>query len=209
MFPDIDTQIKQIERGTLDIFPREELIKKLEQSREKDRPLRVKLGIDPTTPDIHIGHAVPINKLKHFQDLGHTAILIIGDYTGMVGWTSICSHCGNGICESWESTCNCPEDCNCLDVDYDGVNDCADNCPLVDNPCQDDSDGDGIGNVCDADCPHLDGVNPVNTKDFSILAFDWQQSGPELQGDINGDRVVDINDLALLAVYWLSDCAQL
>ena len=82
---DIDTQMKQIERGTSDIFPREELIEKLKRSRAENRPLRVKLGIDPTAPDIHLGHAVPINKLKHFQDLGHAAVLIIGDYTGMVG----------------------------------------------------------------------------------------------------------------------------
>ncbi|MHC4742106.1 MAG: putative hemolysin [Planctomycetota bacterium] len=128
------------------------------------------------------------------------------DYTGMTGWTSICSDCGNGTCESWESTCNCPSDCDCLDVDYDGVNDCADNCPLVGNHRQDDSDDDGIGNFCDSDCPYLDGANPVNTLDLSIFAFDWQQSGPELQGDINGDHVVNVRDLAILAVYWLSDC---
>ena len=85
MFADIDTQMKQIERGVVDIFPREELIEKLERSRAEHEPLRVKLGIDPTAPDIHLGHAVPINKLKHFQNLGHTAVLIIGDYTGMVG----------------------------------------------------------------------------------------------------------------------------
>ena len=85
MATDIDTQMKQIERGTSDIFPREELIEKLKRSRAENRPLRVKLGIDPTAPDIHLGHAVPINKLKHFQDLGHAAVLIIGDYTGMVG----------------------------------------------------------------------------------------------------------------------------
>ena len=85
MFADVETQMKRIERGALDIFPREELIAKLRRSREESRPLRVKLGIDPTAPDIHIGHAVPINKLKHFQDLGHKVVLIIGDYTGMVG----------------------------------------------------------------------------------------------------------------------------
>ena len=85
MFPDVNTQMKQIERGVLEIFPRDELIKKLEASRRENRPLRIKLGIDPTAPDIHIGHAVPINKLKHFQDLGHQVVLIIGDYTGMVG----------------------------------------------------------------------------------------------------------------------------
>ena len=70
VFPDIDAQMNKIERGVINIFPREELLKKLAESRSKKRPLRIKLGIDPTTPDIHIGHAVPINKLKHFQDLG-------------------------------------------------------------------------------------------------------------------------------------------
>ena len=85
MFADIETQMKRIERGITDIFPRDELIQKLRKSREENRPLRVKFGIDPTAPEIHIGHAVPINKLKHFQDLGHQVVLIIGDYTGMVG----------------------------------------------------------------------------------------------------------------------------
>jgi tyrosyl-tRNA synthetase len=77
--------LKQIERGIAEIFPREELISKLEKSRRQNRPLRIKLGIDPTSSDIHLGHAVPLNKLKHFQDLGHQVVLIIGDYTGMVG----------------------------------------------------------------------------------------------------------------------------
>ncbi len=85
MFPAVDEQLKQIERGVLDIVPRDELIEKLGRSRSRNKPLRIKLGIDPSTPDIHVGHAVPINKLKHFQDLGHQAVLIIGDYTGMVG----------------------------------------------------------------------------------------------------------------------------
>jgi len=85
MFADIETQLKRIERGVVDIFPREELVEKLKRSRAENRPLRIKLGIDPTAPDIHIGHTVPINKLKHFQDLGHQVVLIIGDYTGMVG----------------------------------------------------------------------------------------------------------------------------
>jgi len=85
MFPDIDTQLRQIQRGVVDIFPREELLQKLNRSRENDTPLRVKLGIDPTSPDIHLGHAVPFNKLRHFQELGHQIVLIIGDYTAMVG----------------------------------------------------------------------------------------------------------------------------
>ena len=85
MFADVKTQLKRIERGVVNIFPREELIAKLEHSRETDTPLRVKLGIDPTSPDIHLGHAVPCNKLRHFQELGHHIVLIIGDYTAMVG----------------------------------------------------------------------------------------------------------------------------
>ena len=85
MFPEVDIQMKQIERGVVDIFPREELVRKLETSRRENRPLRVKLGIDPTSPDIHLGHAVPLNKLRHFQELGHQVVLIIGDYTAMVG----------------------------------------------------------------------------------------------------------------------------
>ena len=85
MFADVKTQMKRIERGAIEVFPRDEMIRKLERSRADNRPLRIKLGIDPTAPDIHIGHAVPINKLKHFQELGHQIVLIIGDYTGMVG----------------------------------------------------------------------------------------------------------------------------
>ena len=85
MFAETAVQLKQIERGIAEIFPREDLVSKLEKSRRENRPLRIKLGIDPTSSDIHLGHAVPLNKLKHFQDLGHQVVLIIGDYTGMVG----------------------------------------------------------------------------------------------------------------------------
>ena len=85
VFAETAVQLKQIERGTAEVFPREDLILKIEKSRRENRPLRIKLGIDPTSSDIHLGHAVPLNKLKHFQDLGHQVVLIIGDYTGMVG----------------------------------------------------------------------------------------------------------------------------
>ena len=85
MFADVEAQLKHIERGVLDIFPREELVEKLKRSRQEKRPLRIKLGIDPTSPDIHLGHAVPFNKLRHFQELGHQLVVIIGDYTAMVG----------------------------------------------------------------------------------------------------------------------------
>jgi len=67
--------------GTADVIPRDGLQEKL----SLDRPLRVKLGIDPSRPDLHLGHAVVLRKLRHFQDAGHMAILIVGDFTGRVG----------------------------------------------------------------------------------------------------------------------------
>jgi len=70
-----------IERGTDEILPLDELKKKL----EKNKPLRIKLGMDPTAPDLHLGHTVVINKLKQLQDLGHEIIFLIGDFTGMIG----------------------------------------------------------------------------------------------------------------------------
>lgn len=81
----IDEELAIIQRGAEDIFPEGELRKKLLKAREEGRPLRVKLGIDPTAADLHVGHVVPIVKLKQFQDLGHQAILVIGDYTATVG----------------------------------------------------------------------------------------------------------------------------
>ena len=74
-------QLERLGRGTTQIIPREELLEKLKEGR----PLRVKLGVDPTAPDIHLGHTVGLTKLRQFQDLGHTAILIIGDFTALVG----------------------------------------------------------------------------------------------------------------------------
>ena len=94
------------------------------------------------------------------------------------------------------------------DADGDEIPDDMDNCWDVYNPDQTDTDDDGIGNACDEDCPNLDGLNPVNLIDFSILAYDWQQSGPELQADLDEDGTVGIKDLAILAVYWLSNCGQ-
>jgi len=78
-------QVEALLRGTSNVISPEELAKKIERSRQQNKPMRVKLGIDPTTPDIHLGHTVPLRKLRQFQDLGHTVILIIGDATAMIG----------------------------------------------------------------------------------------------------------------------------
>ncbi len=85
MFKSIEEQLNIIKRGVLEIVREEELVEKLKKSIKTQTPLRVKLGLDPTAPDIHIGNAIPIHKLRNFQELGHTAVLIIGDYTAMVG----------------------------------------------------------------------------------------------------------------------------
>lgn len=78
-------QMEVLSYGTEEIIPLEELEKKLETSGKKKKPLRVKLGLDPSAPDIHIGHAVVLRKLRQFQDLGHIAVLIVGDFTGTIG----------------------------------------------------------------------------------------------------------------------------
>jgi tyrosyl-tRNA synthetase len=85
MEKDLKKQLDVITLGTEDVLIMEELEKILKESIEKDKPLKVKLGLDPTAPDIHLGHTVVLNKLRHFQDLGHKAILIIGDYTARIG----------------------------------------------------------------------------------------------------------------------------
>ena len=74
-----------LRKGTVEINPEDELIQKIEKSIKENKPLNVKLGCDPSRPDLHIGHSVVLNKLREFQDLGHNAILIVGDYTGMIG----------------------------------------------------------------------------------------------------------------------------
>jgi len=81
----VKEQLESIRRGTVEIIPEDELLKKLEGAVKENKPLRIKMGFDPTAPDIHLGHTVGIRKLKQFQDLGHKVVLIIGDYTGMVG----------------------------------------------------------------------------------------------------------------------------
>lgn len=78
-------QLELIRKGTVEILPEDEFVKKLTHSIEKGVPLRVKQGFDPTAPDIHLGHTVGLRKLRQFQDLGHQVVLIIGDYTGLVG----------------------------------------------------------------------------------------------------------------------------
>lgn len=81
----IEEQIALIERGCVDCIAREELVKKLEKSAETGVPLKIKAGFDPTAPDLHLGHTVLLQKLKHFQDLGHDIYFLIGDFTGMIG----------------------------------------------------------------------------------------------------------------------------
>ena len=84
-FLPVDEQFALIQRGAEEIIPEEDLKKKLEESRESNTPLTIKLGCDPSRPDLHIGHGVVLRKLRHFQDLGHQAILVIGDFTAMIG----------------------------------------------------------------------------------------------------------------------------
>ncbi len=85
MFPSVNEQLDLIKRGAAEIIPEEELARKLERATKEKTPLNVKLGCDPSRPDLHLGHSVVLRKLRQFQDLGHTAILIVGDFTGMIG----------------------------------------------------------------------------------------------------------------------------
>src|ERR1022692_3116304 len=84
-FVPVDEQLAYIKKGSAEIIRESELRAKLEKSRASGKPLRVKAGFDPTAPDLHLGHTVLLRKLKHFQDLGHTVIFLIGDFTGMIG----------------------------------------------------------------------------------------------------------------------------
>ncbi len=84
-FPPVDEQLAYIKKGAAEIVKESELRAKLERSFKTGKPLRVKAGFDPTAPDLHLGHTVLLRKLKHFQDLGHTVIFLIGDFTGMIG----------------------------------------------------------------------------------------------------------------------------
>ena len=84
-FPSINEQMDLIRRGVEEILPEEDLEKKLERSLKNNEPIIAKLGCDPSRPDLHIGHGVVLRKLRHFQDLGHTSVLVIGDFTAMIG----------------------------------------------------------------------------------------------------------------------------
>lgn len=84
-FPSVNEQMDLIRRGAVEIIPEEELVQKIERSIKSGKPLNIKLGCDPSRPDLHIGHSVVLRKLAQFQQLGHQAILIIGDFTGMIG----------------------------------------------------------------------------------------------------------------------------
>jgi tyrosyl-tRNA synthetase len=84
-FPPINEQMDLIRRGAVEIIPEDDLVKKLEKSLKEGNPLNIKLGCDPSRPDLHIGHSVVLRKLAQFQTLGHQAILIVGDFTGMIG----------------------------------------------------------------------------------------------------------------------------
>jgi len=81
----IEEQVSLIERGTVDVVSRDDLARKLKKSQESGIPLKIKTGFDPTAPDLHLGHTVLIQKMKHFQDLGHDIYFLIGDFTGMIG----------------------------------------------------------------------------------------------------------------------------
>jgi len=84
-FAPVEDQLTYLKKGAAEIIRESDLRAKLEKSRATGKPLRVKLGMDPTAPDLHLGHTVVLRKLKHFQDLGHTVIFLIGDFTGMIG----------------------------------------------------------------------------------------------------------------------------
>jgi tyrosyl-tRNA synthetase len=84
-FPSLNEQMDLIRSGVHELLPEEEMAQKIERSLKTQTPLNIKLGCDPSRPDLHLGHAVVLGKMRQFQDLGHTAILLIGDFTGMIG----------------------------------------------------------------------------------------------------------------------------
>src|SRR5271163_4761456 len=84
-FAPVEEQLTYLKKGSVEIIRESDLRAKLEKSRSTGKPLRVYLGVDPTAPDLHLGHTVVLRKLKHFQDLGHTAVFLIGDFSAMIG----------------------------------------------------------------------------------------------------------------------------
>ena len=84
-FRPVDEQIEYIRKGAVEIIREQDLRERLERSYKSGTPMRVKAGFDPTAPDLHLGHTVLIRKLKHFQDMGHTVVFLIGDGTGLIG----------------------------------------------------------------------------------------------------------------------------
>ena len=85
MFKPVEEQIKLLKKGAVEIILEEDLVRKLERSIKENKPLTVKAGFDPTAPDIHLGHTVLLRKMKHFQELGHNVVFLIGDFTGLIG----------------------------------------------------------------------------------------------------------------------------
>jgi len=84
-FAPVDEQLEYLRKGTVEIISPDDLTRKLERSRQQGKPLVVKAGFDPTAPDLHVGHTVLVRKMKHFQDLGHTVVFLIGDFTALIG----------------------------------------------------------------------------------------------------------------------------
>lgn len=85
MSPSIEESVKVIQTGTADLIPRDELVRKLARSQAAGRPLRIKLGIDPSAPHLTLGHSVPLRKMRQFQNLGHIGVLVVGDFTRRIG----------------------------------------------------------------------------------------------------------------------------
>ncbi|MBM4174277.1 MAG: tyrosine--tRNA ligase [Ignavibacteria bacterium] len=85
MFPTLNEQMDMLKSGAAEVLPEDEIVKKIEYSLKHKKPMIIKLGCDPSRPDLHIGHAVVLRKMRQFQDMGHHAILIVGDFTGMIG----------------------------------------------------------------------------------------------------------------------------